>query len=84
MRVRDAEEDEGSGGSPLSLKGYRSSSPLVEIMEDQQGVEEEVELEYIPICRVRSLQGWVREGLKYFSIVVLQFFFSLIIFNQNL
>nr|XP_053631087.1 fat-like cadherin-related tumor suppressor homolog isoform X2 [Cherax quadricarinatus] len=52
VRVKDAEEDEGSGGGSLILKEYRSSGPLVEIMEDQQRVEEEVELEYVPICRV--------------------------------
>ncbi|KAG7169023.1 fat-like cadherin-related tumor suppressor-like, partial [Homarus americanus] len=52
VRVRDAEEDEeGSGGDSLFLKEYRSSG-LVEILEDQQRVEEEVELDYIPICRV--------------------------------
>ena len=49
------EEEEGSGWGLQEPRGLRSPSPLVEILEDQQFVEEEQD--YVPICRVRCSPG---------------------------
>ncbi|XP_037803520.1 fat-like cadherin-related tumor suppressor homolog [Penaeus monodon] len=48
----EEEEEEGSGAMPYSLKGLWTPIPHVETLEDQQMVEEEVEREFVPICRV--------------------------------
>lgn len=60
MREREKEEEEeedeeGSGAMPYSLRGLWTPIPHVETLEDQQMVEEEVEREFVPICRVRRI-----------------------------
>lgn len=53
--MEEPQEEEGSGWGLQEPKGFRSPSPLVEILEDQQFVEEEQD--YVPICRVRCSPG---------------------------